>query len=148
MVHLGSFYKRIIQTATGGTCQRFVETLELFFQAIYRQSIDRANNFIPDLDSYISLRRDTSGCKPCWALIEFANNLNLPDDVMGHPLIRDLGEATNDLVTWSNVCRVLLISFNFFSQWCSYTGYILLQRGAVQGTHSQYDRCRHERTGS
>jgi len=32
-----------------------------------------------------------------------ANNLDIPDEVMDHPLIRSLGEATNDLVTWSNV---------------------------------------------
>jgi hypothetical protein len=32
-----------------------------------------------------------------------ANNLKIPDEVMDHPTIRALGEATNDLVTWSNV---------------------------------------------
>ncbi|KAL4066991.1 isoprenoid synthase domain-containing protein [Scleroderma yunnanense] len=96
------FYKRMLQTASAGACQRFIETLELFFQAINKQAIDRAHNFIPDLESYIALRRDTSGCKPCWALIEYAYNLDLPDEVVNHPLICSLGEATNDLVTWSN----------------------------------------------
>jgi hypothetical protein len=37
-----------------------------------------------------------------------ANNLDIPDEVMEHPIIQSLGEAANDLVTWSNVC----ISFN------------------------------------
>ncbi|KAG6335506.1 hypothetical protein ID866_3578 [Astraeus odoratus] len=96
------FHKRMLQTASPGTCQRFIETLELFFQAINQQATDRANNFIPDLESYIALRRDTSGCKPCWALVEYAYNLDIPDEVMNHPLICALGEATNDLVTWSN----------------------------------------------
>ncbi len=44
-----------------------------------------------------------SGCKPCWALIEYAYNLDIPDEVMDHPILRNLGEAANDLVTWSNV---------------------------------------------
>ncbi|KIM55373.1 hypothetical protein SCLCIDRAFT_134791 [Scleroderma citrinum Foug A] len=96
------FYKRMLQTANSGACQRFIETLELFFQAINTQATDRANGFIPNLESYISLRRDTSGCKPIWALIEYAYNLNIPDEVMDHPLICSLGEAANDLVTWSN----------------------------------------------
>ncbi|KIJ61808.1 hypothetical protein HYDPIDRAFT_95823 [Hydnomerulius pinastri MD-312] len=96
------FYKRMIQTASPGACQRFMETLEFFFQAVNQQAKDRANNHIPDLESYIALRRDTSGCKPCWALIEYANNLDIPDEVMDHPILRSLGEATNDLVTWSN----------------------------------------------
>lgn len=33
-----------------------------------------------------------------------AENLDIPDEVMEHPLICSLGEAANDLVTWSNVC--------------------------------------------
>ncbi|KAI0792424.1 isoprenoid synthase domain-containing protein [Abortiporus biennis] len=96
------FWKRLIVTANPGTQQRFMETMDFFFQAITQQAQDRENGVIPDLDSYISLRRDTSGCKPCWALIEYAYNLNLPDEVMEHPVILALGEAANDLVTWSN----------------------------------------------
>ncbi|KAF9239816.1 isoprenoid synthase domain-containing protein [Melanogaster broomeanus] len=96
------FDKRMIQTASPGASQRFKETMEFFFQAVNQQAIDRASGHIPDLESYIALRRDTSGCKPCWAFIEYANNLDIPDEVMDHPTIRSLGEATNDLVTWSN----------------------------------------------
>ena len=32
-----------------------------------------------------------------------AYNLDIPDEVMEHPIIMSLGEAANDLVTWSNV---------------------------------------------
>ncbi|KAH7912167.1 isoprenoid synthase domain-containing protein [Hygrophoropsis aurantiaca] len=96
------FYRRMIATAAPGACQRFIETFDFFFQAVHQQANDRANGEIPDLESYIALRRDTSGCKPCWALIEYANNLDIPDEVIDHPLIRSLGEAANDLVTWSN----------------------------------------------
>jgi hypothetical protein len=100
---LCSFFTRLSLTASCGSRQRFISTLSLFFDAISRQALDRAKGEVPDLESYISLRRDTSGCKPCWALIEYANNLDLPDDVMEHPLVVSLGEAANDLVTWSNV---------------------------------------------
>ncbi|TFK38101.1 isoprenoid synthase domain-containing protein [Crucibulum laeve] len=96
------YYKRMVLTASPGAQQRFIETFDFFFQSVTQQAIDRASGAIPDLESYIALRRDTSGCKPCWALIEYANNLDIPDDVMDHPIIRSLGEAANDLVTWSN----------------------------------------------
>ena len=56
-----------------------------------------------DLETYMVLRRDTSGCKPCWACIEYANGLDIPDEVMGHETIEIMGEATNDIVSWSNV---------------------------------------------
>lgn len=96
------YWRRLIPTAAPGTQQRFIETMDFFFQAVTIQARDRENGIVPDLESYISLRRDTSGCKPCWALIEYAYDLHIPDDVMEHPIILSLGEATNDLVTWSN----------------------------------------------
>lgn len=96
------FWKRLVVTGTPGMQQRFMETMDFFFQAVTQQAQDRENGVVPDLESYISMRRDTSGCKPCWALIEYAYNLDLPDEVMDHPIIRALGEAANDLVTWSN----------------------------------------------
>ena len=68
-----------------------------------------------DLDAYIVLRRDTSGCKPCWVLIEFVNGLDLPDSVMEHEAVQTLGEATNDVVSWSNVRVHLRASLCFFS---------------------------------
>ncbi|RXW15885.1 hypothetical protein EST38_g9973 [Candolleomyces aberdarensis] len=96
------YFRRMIATASPGSQQRFIETFDFFFQSVTQQALDRAAGVIPDLESYIALRRDTSGCKPCWALIEYANNLDIPDEVMDHPIVRNLGEAANDLVTWSN----------------------------------------------
>lgn len=65
-----SYYRRLILTAAPGVQQRFIETFDFFFQSVTQQATDRADGSIPDLESYIALRRDTSGCKPCWALIE------------------------------------------------------------------------------
>ncbi len=56
---LGSFWKRIIPTATPGMQQRFRETLDFFFQAITQQAKDREAGVVPDLESYITVRRDT-----------------------------------------------------------------------------------------
>ena len=70
------------------------------------QAIDRKRGSMPDLESYISDRRETSGCKPCFALIEYANDLHIPDEVMDHPCVGALCEAANDLVWGSNVSRV------------------------------------------
>lgn len=105
---LSSYWRRLIEhrTASAGAQQRFVETMDFFFQAITMQAIDRKRGSIPDLESYISDRRETSGCKPCFALIEYANNLRIPDEVIDHPCIRALCEAANDLVWGSNVGRV------------------------------------------
>lgn len=110
-------------TASPGALHRFLETMEQFFQSVDQQSRDRDAGHIVDPESYISLRRDTSGCKSCFAMIECKSassfrrnlcthrpspnqdcrNLNIPDNVFEHPVIRRLEDATNDLVSWSNV---------------------------------------------
>ena len=90
--------------------------MDLFFKAVAIQARDRAADVVPDLEDYIAVRRDNSGCKPSWALIEYAYGLDLPDEVMEHPIIQSLDEATNDLVTWSNVSsRLRLFTFFQFS---------------------------------
>lgn len=92
------------------------------------QAADRDSNIIPDIESYISIRRDTSGCKPVFDLIEYALRIDLPDDVVNHPIIKALNQGTNDLVTWSNVGtspfpfrRVLLIGISIPDRISSHT---------------------------
>lgn len=97
------FFGRFVQRGGPGRTKRFIEAMVLFFHAVRQQALDRTHDDIPDLESYVALRRDTSGCKPCFALIEFAGGFDLPDAVAQHPSIQALEEATNDLVTWSNV---------------------------------------------
>jgi hypothetical protein len=92
-----------------GALQRFQSTMDVFFQGVRAQAADRRTSRIPDLESYISLRRDMSGCKPCWALIEYAMDLHIPDEIMDHPCLVALGEATNDIVSWSNVCGSFML---------------------------------------
>lgn len=96
------FWARCIPDCPPGPQARFKETLELFFESVNIQARARDEGVIPDLESYIDVRRDTSGCKPCWALIEYALNIDLPDYVVEHPIMEALNQGTNDLVTWSN----------------------------------------------
>ncbi|KAJ7080410.1 terpenoid synthase [Mycena belliarum] len=97
------FWARCIQGAGPGTQARFKETMQLFFEAVKTQTWQRDTEVILNLEEYIELRRDTSGCKPCWALIEYAMDIDLPDFVADNPVIMALNQSANDLVTWSNV---------------------------------------------
>jgi len=74
--------------------------MEAYFDA---QCQEADSKEVPDLDSYIRFRRDASGCKPCFTLIEYANGLDLPDEVFEEPIVRTLQETANDIVSWSNV---------------------------------------------
>ncbi len=75
----------------------------MFFEAVHQQALCRADGIVPDLDTYIGMRRETSGCKPVFDLIEYSLDLELPDAVVEHPVIVALNNGANDLVTWSNV---------------------------------------------
>jgi hypothetical protein len=77
--------------------------METYFQAVHQQASYRADGTIPDLETYIWERRETSGCKPAFDLIEYALNLELPEYVVEHPVISALNHSANDLVSWSNV---------------------------------------------
>lgn len=151
------------RTVLPGALQRFQSTMDLFFQAVRVQALDRRAGHVPDLESYIALRRDTSGCKPCWALIEYANGLQIPDEVMEHPSIVALGEATNDLVTWSNVCKFPFVHQTRPPLGCTgiltslwlianvmilYLGRILIQCRTGSGGHTQHDCCGDGRAGT
>ncbi|KAL0573670.1 Alpha-muurolene synthase [Marasmius crinis-equi] len=96
------FWMRAIADAKPGPQARFKETFELFFNTVNQQARARDAGKIPTLEEYINIRRDTSGCKPCWALIEYGLDIDLPPIVANNPTIRALGQHTNDLVTWSN----------------------------------------------
>jgi Terpene synthase family 2, C-terminal metal binding len=77
--------------------------MEMFFQAVHQQASYRSDGTDPDLETYIAMRRETSGCKPVFDLIEYSLDLELPEEVVDHPIILALNQSANDLVTWSNV---------------------------------------------
>ncbi|TFK54635.1 terpenoid synthase [Heliocybe sulcata] len=108
------YWARCIEEAGPGVQARFKESLELFFEAVHQQAQDRDADIIPDIESYIDVRRDTSGCKPVFDLMEYALGIDLPDEVVENPVIKALNQGTNDLVTWSNVSR-FIPSIDIFS---------------------------------
>ncbi|THH17076.1 hypothetical protein EW146_g3682 [Bondarzewia mesenterica] len=97
-----SFFGRFMEDGGPGCAQRFIDGMVLFFSAVTQEARDRSHHDIADLESYIALRRDTGGCKSCFALIEYAAGIDIPDSVMQHPSIGILEEATNDIVAWTN----------------------------------------------
>ncbi|KAH9043372.1 isoprenoid synthase domain-containing protein [Lactarius pseudohatsudake] len=96
------YWSRCIRDCAPAVQQRFKSSMQMFFQAVHQQALFRANGVVPDLETYIDMRRDTSGCKPVFDLIEYSLDLELPDVVVEDPVIVALNQGANDLVTWSN----------------------------------------------
>ncbi|KAG2337543.1 terpenoid synthase [Suillus weaverae] len=97
-----SFVGRLKETGGPGCTERFIHGMDLWFISAAKEADNRAKGHVNDVKSYIDLRRDLSGCKPYFALIEFVGRIDLPDEVVSHPVIMALEEATNDFVSWSN----------------------------------------------
>lgn len=55
-----------------------------------------------NLTSYAAPRRDLTGSKYCFVLVEYAARIDLPDEVVSHPVIMAMEDAANDYIAWSN----------------------------------------------
>lgn len=97
-----SIFSRFIETAGPGCTERFIHALDLFFIAATKEVDNRAKGHIHDLESYTALKRDLTGCKSCFALMEYAARIDLPDEIVSHPVIMAMEDAASDYVAWSN----------------------------------------------
>ncbi|KAG2753035.1 terpenoid synthase [Suillus brevipes Sb2] len=95
-----SFFSRFRETGGPGCTERFIHTMDLYFIAGAKEVDNRTKKYIHDLESYVTFRRDTSGCKICFALIEYAAQIDLPDET--HPIMMAAEDAANDHISWSN----------------------------------------------
>ncbi|KIJ56930.1 hypothetical protein M422DRAFT_149352 [Sphaerobolus stellatus SS14] len=102
------FWQRCMQDAPSGFLLRFTENIVGFLTARRIQSRHRDTGFVPDLDTYITIRRDTSGLKPLIDFLEYTLQIDIPDHVINHPVLETMKDCTNDFATWSND----LYSFN------------------------------------
>ncbi|KAG8980783.1 hypothetical protein FRB90_007487 [Tulasnella sp. 427] len=98
-----SFWGRAVELGCSvGTQRRFLEYTDLYVQAVHEQVLHRARNYIPPLEEFIRLRRDTGALKMCFAMGEFGLNVDIPDVVFECPLIRIMEDCSNDVVVLSN----------------------------------------------
>jgi hypothetical protein len=78
-----------------------------WFEGQLQQGTNRKLGRMPTIEEFIPMRRATIGCGMVEAMIEYSLDIDLPDYVFEHPIIRAMSDATNDLMTWPNVGRIL-----------------------------------------
>ncbi|THU84488.1 terpenoid synthase [Dendrothele bispora CBS 962.96] len=97
------FWELASKGATPTAQRRFVDTYQQYVDAVVQQAIDRANDHIRDVEGYFRVRRDTIGAKPSFTLLEFT--MDIPDEVMNHPIIQDLTIWCIDmLIIGNDIC--------------------------------------------
>ncbi|THH10180.1 hypothetical protein EW146_g8449 [Bondarzewia mesenterica] len=94
------FWERTIKNASPQSQKRFLETWQQYTDSVVQQAADRTHSHIRDIDSYLDVRRDTIGAKPSFALLELG--MDLPDEVINHPVVQDLSLWTIDMLCIGN----------------------------------------------
>ncbi|KAI0784430.1 terpenoid synthase [Abortiporus biennis] len=95
-----SFWMNAIRTIMPNVQKRFIDAFQLYTDSVVQQAVDRNAHHIRDIKSYFEVRRDTIGAKPSFAIIEV--NLNLPNKVMDHPVIKELTNLCIDMICIGN----------------------------------------------
>jgi len=101
------FWERAIPHASERSQQRFIDTFDLYLEAVVAQAADRSNSKIRSIQDYLAVRRDTIGAKPSFALLE--QGMDLPDEVFQHPAMQELHDTTIDMLCLGNVSRFLRV---------------------------------------
>ncbi|KAH7926001.1 terpenoid synthase [Leucogyrophana mollusca] len=81
-------------------CMRFHRSLRAYREARSHLALDADSDVVPDLETYVELRRDASGLRMAFDLVEYAGGLELPERVFGRSMLR-LVECACDIVAWS-----------------------------------------------
>ena len=95
------FWELASKTASPGAQKRFLEYYSQYTQAVVQQAQDRYEDHVRTVDEYFSVRRDTIGAKPSFAILEL--DLNLPQEVLDHPVIKEMEILSTDMIILGNV---------------------------------------------
>ena len=79
----------------------FIHDFDTYTAAVIREADDRTKRKYRTFLDYLSIRRDSSGCLPSFALCEFG--LNLPEEAFYHPRMAALREQGTYLIAIGNV---------------------------------------------
>ena len=94
------FWGNAIKVATQTAQRRFIHTFDLYTDAVARQALDRDCCNLRTINSYFEIRRRTIGAKPSFAILELRTDI--PDEVMTHPSIVTLVDASVDMIIIGN----------------------------------------------
>ncbi|KAF8511105.1 terpenoid synthase [Gautieria morchelliformis] len=94
------FWLNTTKTATPIAQRRFMDSFQAYIDAVVQQAEDRSTGHIRDVQSYFEIRRDTVGVKPTFTILEI--HMNIPDEVMNHPIIMKLCELAGDMILIAN----------------------------------------------
>jgi hypothetical protein len=91
-----SVWQRIVRKSSAGTHKRYAQGLELYCNGAVQQVVDSSDNRLPTVQEMMDTRRDSIASLPFFALMEYAEGINLPEEVFEHPAMKQLHRVATD----------------------------------------------------
>lgn len=82
-----------------GVRDRFAEAMRSYSAGVLSHVQDISSNYVPTLEEIIMVRRESAGIAPLYQLVEYAHDLNVPDEVFNDPKIQELEVLGSDMVS-------------------------------------------------
>ncbi|KAJ3718403.1 terpenoid synthase [Lentinula raphanica] len=94
------FWQLAKKTFTKTVQSLFIETFDDYTTSVVEQAEDRITHHIRDIETYLRVRRNTLGMRPCLVLLHL--DAELPEDFLSDPLTKYITTLTIDMVIIGN----------------------------------------------
>jgi hypothetical protein len=98
---LANLWRRTTRLASARWQERFAADLSDHLRRLREQMPRTGPRQVPEVGAYVAARRHSSGLFVALDMVELAEQVELPADVVASPEYRALREATNDVVAWT-----------------------------------------------
>jgi 5-epi-alpha-selinene synthase len=102
MFALHDLIGRMRARASDEWLERFVYSVDDYFEACVWEARNRAAGRVPDVESYVQMRPFTGALNTDIELIELCERIYLPAEVYAHPDVQRLTLMANNVVCWAN----------------------------------------------
>ncbi|KAK7048258.1 isoprenoid synthase domain-containing protein [Favolaschia claudopus] len=96
------FWRRAAVDVPRPCQERFVNTWRTYLDSVVEQAERRSNSYICTMKEYLAARRNNIGSYSTFVLLEICLGLDLPHEVMAHPLIVALNRDATDMIILAN----------------------------------------------
>ncbi|RGP69189.1 terpene synthase metal-containing [Fusarium longipes] len=91
-------FRRVSEGSTAGARRRFALAMRDYTDGVIHHVKHFSSNNIPSIEEMLRTRRLSSGVTPLYHLVEFAHDIQLPDEVFENPVIQTLERLGVDFV--------------------------------------------------
>jgi 5-epi-alpha-selinene synthase len=99
---LKNLQQRTIQRGDSKWFNHFVDSVKDYFDGCFEQTKNRIEGIIPDIESYIRIRRLTVAVYLSLDLAEFCNQFFISDFLRENQIFHKLRVMTSDIIGWCN----------------------------------------------